>query len=88
MTYTTRSISASGQKPFDKRNAGVLFKNTRKENEQHSDYSGELDIHGTKFWLNGWVRVSKAGTKFLSISLKPKGDAAAKKVDFNDEVPF
>lgn len=80
MTYSAYSEKASEKKP----NTGVLFKNSYKESDQHSDFSGELDVNGQKFWLNGWRRVSKTGTKFLSLTVKPKGEKKA--VPFNDDI--
>jgi hypothetical protein len=81
MTYSTPTDIAS-----KKENSGVLFKNDRKESEQHSDYSGELDIAGVKYWLNGWVRTSKkTGMRFLSLTAKPKGSVKAR-ADFNDDI--
>jgi hypothetical protein len=83
VAYSTLADIAS-----KKENSGVLFKNDRKNQEQHSDYSGELDIAGVKYWLNGWVRTSKkTGMRFLSLTAKPKGGAKAR-ADFNGEIPL
>jgi hypothetical protein len=80
MTYSSHSEKATEKRP----NTGVLFRNTNKEKDQHSDFSGELDVNGEKFWLNGWTRVSKSGVKFLSLSVKSKGEKKA--VPFNDDI--
>ena len=78
------------EKKFDDTNHGVLFKNEKKENERHADYRGEINVAGAAFWVNGWLKTSKkTGTKFLSLSLKPKDAAAAKpKSAFDDEISF
>ena len=33
---------------------------------------------GEKFWLNAWVKTSKAGQKYMSLSIKPKTDAVVR----------
>jgi hypothetical protein len=81
-------------KDFDNRNSGALFKNTEKTKETDRDYSGTLDVDGKEFWVSGWIKVSKKnGTKFLSLSIKPKDTPAAKSKasvadDLSDEIPF
>jgi hypothetical protein len=62
---------------YDKTNRGVLFKNNDKENPKQADYKGNINIHGEEFWLDAWVNESKAGLKYLSLSLKPKKKAEA-----------
>jgi uncharacterized protein (DUF736 family) len=54
------------QKP----NSGALFKNERKNSEKQPDFTGTIDIEGEQFKLAGWSRVSKKGTKFISLSVK------------------
>jgi uncharacterized protein (DUF736 family) len=75
-------------KQFDNSNRGVLFKVENKESETHADYRGEINAAGVEFWLDGWVRTSKKGTKFISFKLKPKKPTTAEKSDFNDSIPF
>jgi hypothetical protein len=53
-------------------NRGALFRNDRKETDRDPDYNGELDVAGQTYWINGWLKPSKAGTKFMSVSVKPK----------------
>jgi len=58
---------------YDDSNRGVLFKNNKKETENHPDLSGSININGVDHWLNGWSKVSQAGNKFISLSIgKPK----------------
>jgi uncharacterized protein (DUF736 family) len=80
-------------KKFDDKNTGVLFKNENKQSEKHADYRGEINAAGVDYWLDGWIRTSKKGTKFISFKLKPKDDqpnrvkeSVAK--DFNDDLPW
>ena len=81
---------------YDDHNRGALFKNERKTEDTHADYTGTLDVGGKNYWLNAWLKTSKAGTKYLSVSVKPKEAAAANKpkaqagggAPYNDEIPF
>lgn len=86
---------------YDNTNRGVLFKNKDKQADTHADWNGNINVDGAEFYLNAWVKESsKDGSKFLSLSVKPKVAAAAKKmapparkaapvaVDLDDEVPF
>jgi hypothetical protein len=76
---------------------GSLFR-CEKDREGDRDYRGSINIDGKIYWLDGWVKESdklEKGTKWLSLSVKPKDKAAAsaaatKKpaVAFDDAVPF
>lgn len=62
---------------YDNRNRGALFKNDRREQETDADYRGTINVDGTECWLGGWVKKSKAGEKYLSLSVRPKAVAIA-----------
>jgi hypothetical protein len=57
---------------FDNTNRGSLFKNDKKTEEKHPDMSGSINIDGTEYWISGWKKQSKAGTGFISLSVRPK----------------
>jgi uncharacterized protein (DUF736 family) len=57
---------------FDSTNRGSLFKNDKKTEEKHPDMSGTININGTEYWISGWKKQSKAGTGFISLSVRPK----------------
>src|SRR5262249_36016922 len=59
---------------YDNTNRGALFRNDDKDpnNDKERDYSGSLDVEGAGYWISGWGRTSKAGKKYLSLSVKPK----------------
>jgi len=58
---------------YDNTNRGVLFKNQRKDSDKHPDYTGNINIGGTEFWLSAWIKDGAKG-KFMSLSVKPKDD--------------
>jgi len=77
-----------------------LFKNERKTQDNHPDYSGQLlDLQGNEFWLSAWLKEAN-GKKFFSGSIKPKDAKAESKPkakakpdntsfsDIDDEIPF
>jgi hypothetical protein len=64
---------------YDNTNRGSLFKNDQKQQDTHADYNGSINIEGTEYWLNAWVKESKKdGKKFFSLSVKPKGASGEK----------
>lgn len=82
---------------YDNTNRGVLFINDRKESEQHPDRTGTINVGGKEYFLSGWLKTSKQGKQFLSLSVKPKDAAAAPRpatrpapaqADPDDPIPF
>ena len=77
---------------FDNSNRGSLFKNDKKTEDRHPDMSGSINIDGTEYWISGWKKQSKAGTGFISLSVRPKEQtrqsrqptSKAKAQDFDD----
>ena len=53
-------------------NRGALFRNNRKEADTDCDYRGSIDVDGVEFRLNAWIKTSKVGEKFMTLSLRPK----------------
>lgn len=63
---------------FDGTNRGVISKNTRKELDTHPDIRGQINIDGTEYWIDGWLKQRTDGTgSFYSLSVKPKNAPAA-----------
>ena len=57
---------------YDNTNRGVLFVNDRKERDTQPDRTGSLNVDGVEYFLDGWLKESKDGKKFLSVSVKRK----------------
>jgi uncharacterized protein (DUF736 family) len=81
---------------YDNTNRGVLFRNDKKETEKHPDFTGSMDVGGVDHYLSAWVKESKQGKKFFSLSITPKNEVAAPAIqkakqiveeDF-DDIPF
>jgi hypothetical protein len=78
---------------YDNTNRGALFNNKeRKEKDTDADYTGSINVGCKDYWLNAWIKTSKSGRQFMSLSVKPK-NASEKpkpkpKPDFDDSVPF
>ena len=83
---------------YDNSNRGAIFKNEDKQQDNHPDYKGSLNVNGLDLWVSGWLKTSeKTGKKFMSLSVKPKDAAPVKQAskpkssgfdDMNDDVPF
>jgi len=77
---------------FDNTNTGALFKNDKGDNPNRPDYRGNLDVGGTEYWISAWLKTSKKGQKFMSLSVSAKDENKAPNPanndDFNDEIPF
>lgn len=63
---------------FDNTNSGALFKNKAKTKDAQPDYKGDINIDGVEYWLSAWIKTSKAGETYMSLSPQPKKAAASK----------
>jgi hypothetical protein len=71
------SIGDHEMKKFDDKNRGTLFRNDRKNGDKSPNYNGSLNVGGVEHWISGWIRQSKTGEKFMSLSVKPKEEVGA-----------
>jgi uncharacterized protein (DUF736 family) len=80
-------------------NSGSLFKNDKKEKENHPDYKGSCMVGGVEMWMSSWLKTGANGTKFMSFSFQPKEQqqaqpaarakpAPAAAPEFDDDMPF
>jgi len=55
---------------YDNNNRGVLFKNDKKETDNHPDYKGRIDVNGQEYWLSAWIKERKGtNQKYMSLSV-------------------
>lgn len=54
---------------YDNTNRGVLFKAKEKKSDKSPDYTGNINVDGVELKLSGWLKTSKAGEKFFSLSV-------------------
>jgi hypothetical protein len=62
---------------YDNTNRGQIWKNDRKTEEKHADFTGNLNVNGVEYWINGWKRKDSysKGAAALTFSIKPKEPA-------------
>ena len=51
--------------------SGLLFKNDRKTEDKHPDYTGTITVNGEQLELSAWIKQGKTA-KFMSLSVQPK----------------
>jgi hypothetical protein len=84
---------------YDNRNRGSIWKNDRKEKDEHPDFTGTLNVDGVEYWVNAWRRKEGASDKApaLTFSVRPKEAkqpaskprvARPASADMDDEIPF
>lgn len=59
---------------YDNTNSGALFKNKDKTEQTptFADYNGSINVDGKEYWINAWLKTSKKGQKFMSLSVSEK----------------
>lgn len=78
---------------YNNTDRGALFKNDKQDSDGAPDYKGNVNVGGTEYWLSAWIKTSKAGAKYMSLSVqakdankKPAKPVVASPVD--DDIPF
>lgn len=56
-------------KKYDNTNRGILFRNEERRNDRSPEYTGTINIMGKEHKLSAWIKESKSGKKFLSLSV-------------------
>lgn len=62
---------------YDNEKTGALFKNDRKETENHPDYKGTATLDGKDYWISSWIKKSAKGQVFMKLSFNPKEEGAS-----------
>lgn len=57
---------------YDNTNRGAIFPNDRKTEEKHPDRTGSINVEGVEYFIDGWLKKTKEGKPFLSLSVKRK----------------
>ena len=71
---------------YDNRaNTGALFRNDSKAKDEQPDYRGSLDVRGQAYWISAWLRTSREGKKYMSLSVQPKESASRPGMPDEDE---
>lgn len=78
---------------YDNNNRGALFKNNKRTNEKQPEYNGSVEVNNVEYYISAWVKESKNGQKFFSLSFTPKDQQQAVVTpsvteDVNSEIPF
>lgn len=88
---------------YDNTNRGSIWKNEKKETDNHPDFTGSLNVNGVEYWVSAWKRRQDASDKApaLTFTVKPKDESSATKKssatpdsksglrdDFEDDIPF
>ena len=86
---------------YDNKNRFVLFKNDRKTEDRHPDYTGTFwDESNNEFFCDAWIKKGAKGS-FMSGRIKPKKQKAEQSIyddqpirrgsikdQIDDEIPF
>ena len=78
---------------YDNNNRGALFKNNKRTNDKQPEYNGSVEVNNVEYYISAWVKESKNGQKFFSLSFTPKDQQQASVTpsvteDVNDSIPF
>jgi hypothetical protein len=76
--------------------SGSLFKNDKKESDNHPNAKGSAKIGGVEYWVAAWTKKDKNGNPWQSLAFKPKDQQQTAPVkkdprdlsDLDDDVPF
>lgn len=67
-------------------NSGILFRNDRKEKDNHPDAKGSCTIGGVEYWISGWIKQGQKG-KFTGLSFTPKEEQKQQGYGGNRDLP-
>jgi hypothetical protein len=66
-------------------NSGSLFKNNRKEKDNHPDYTGNCMVNGKEMRMSAWLKEGKSG-KFFSFSFSEPYVAPIERAPIGDSI--
>lgn len=56
----------------NKLNTGALFRNEKPRSPQSPTHTGSINVDGKEYSISAWVKESKNGNRFFSLSVNPK----------------
>lgn len=70
--------------------SGALFRNEQKQDgDDYPDYQGSVTVKGVKYGVGGWIKKSKSGKTYMSLSVRPWQEKQTKSQDETSErIPF
>jgi len=75
-------------------NSGSLFKNDKREADNHPNARGKAMIDGTMYYVDAWTKKDKNGNPWQSLSFKriqgepaPKSHSTERVIE-DDSIPF
>jgi hypothetical protein len=81
-------------------NSGAAFKNRRKTEDNHPDFTGDIMVDNKVYWLNVKSRETKNGEQWMSVWISEKKNQtkpaieqtsskpAPQQIDLDDSIPF
>ena len=58
---------------YDNTNTGAIFSNKKKNvndpNDKKPNYTGKINVEGKEYYISSWIKTSKKGETFMSLSL-------------------
>ena len=81
---------------YDNTNRGSIWKNDKKQTDNHPDFTGSLNVEGVEYWISAWKREPGGNLKApaLRLSIQPKAEVVDLQAPqrqgqpFDDELPF
>jgi hypothetical protein len=73
--------------------SGSIWVNDRKQADSHPDRTGTVKVGGREYFINGWLKETSQGKKYMSLAFKLK-EAKQEQAppptddDLNDSIPF
>ncbi len=71
-----------------KDNSGALFKNDQKKTDNHPDYTGKVKVNGREMRIAAWLKASKGGKGFMSLSFSEPQVISNSNEGNLDGIPF
>lgn len=72
---------------FDNTNRGAMFVNDKGDNPNRPDRKGSLNVEGVEYWVSGWIKTSKDGNPFMSLSVERKQNQPAAQAPAQADIP-